>query len=149
MRTFALCVSICVIGCGGGGGGDGTGVGGGGSTTADLSTSGAAGDLAQSSVGDLASSGSTDMAGATSGLCCGQPGDPGNELGVGKYCTGFTECSGLMASFCANLGGDAQLHFCTMACSAGGNCGAGATCQCQGGQCGCVPDSCLNMPSTC
>ncbi|MCU1283539.1 MAG: hypothetical protein JWM53_7085 [bacterium] len=146
MRLVALCVSICAIGCGGGGGGgpaDGAGT-----SIADLSTTNA--DLAQSSSTDLASGpASTDMAGAGSGLCCGQPGDPGNELGVGKYCTGFTECAGKMASVCSNLGGDAQLHFCTMACSMGGNCGTGATCQCQGGQCGCLPDSCLNMPSTC
>jgi hypothetical protein len=86
--------------------------------------------------------------GGSTTLCCGQPGDAGNELGVGQYCTGFnTGCTG-MASLCSNIS-DAQLHFCTMVCQAGGNCGTGATCQCQGGQCGCFPDACMNMPSTC
>jgi hypothetical protein len=133
----ALCFAslLLIVGCGGGGGG-GTGTGGNGPSVADLASSSAA-DLTSAPAADLASGGtSTDMAG-----------DAGNELGVGKYCNGFGDCTG-MANLCANLG-DPQLHFCTMVCQMGGNCGAGATCQCQGGQCGCLPDSCLSMPSTC
>lgn len=144
MRPAALFASLCLImGCGGGGGG--TGTGGNGPSSGDLASAAPA-DLASAPSTDLASTGtSTDLAGG-SGLCCGQPGDTGNELGVGKYCTGF-DCTG-MANLCSTLG-DPQLHFCTMVCQMGGNCGTGATCQCQGGQCGCFPDSCLNMPSSC
>jgi hypothetical protein len=146
MRTFVACFALGAIACGSGGvpsgnqdlsgvvdlahGGGGSGGGGGGG-------SGGGGGGGGASGGDM----------ATSGLCCGQPGDVGNNLGVGKYCNGFGDCTG-MASLCANLG-DPKLHFCTMTCSMGGNCGTGATCQCQGGQCGCFPDSCLSMPSTC
>ncbi len=151
MRSIVLCVSLSILGCGGGGGGGtggnggsgGTGGGGGGGSSASA-------DLASTAPGDLASvATSTDMAGGGStSLCCGQPGDTGNELGVGQYCTGFnTGCTG-MASLCSNIS-DSQLHFCTMVCQAGGNCGTGATCQCQNNQCGCFPDSCMNMPATC
>ena len=149
MRALVLSLALFLVGCGGGGGGAGGGGGSGGGVggngVSDLS--GTTSDLLQSSSDLAATGGGND--GGTSGLCCGQPGDPGNELGVGKYCTGFTECMGSKAAFCANLGGDQKLHFCTMTCTMGGSCGSGATCQCQGGQCGCVPDSCLNMPSTC
>jgi hypothetical protein len=135
-----------IAGCGGGGGGgNGGGTGGGGSQSGDLAMMSTSDQGSSSS--DMASGGtSTDMAG-NAGLCCGQPGDTGNELGVGKYCNGFGDCTG-MANLCANLG-DPQLHFCTMVCQMGGNCGAGAACQCQGSQCGCLPNSCLTMPSTC
>jgi hypothetical protein len=153
MRPIAFCVSMLILGCGGGGGtgtggnggsgGTGGGGGGGSAASADLAMSSASTDMAGGS------STSTDMAGGGSTtLCCGQPGDTGNELGVGQYCTGFnTGCTG-MASLCSNIS-DSQLHFCTMVCQAGGNCGTGATCQCQNNQCGCFPDSCMNMPSTC
>ncbi len=102
-------------------------------------------DLATPPGSDLATLPGADL--ASSGLCCGQPGDTGNELGVGKYCGQITDCSG-QANLCASLG-DPKLHFCTMICQQGGNCGSGATCQCQGGQCGCFPNSCLNMPNDC
>ena len=149
MRTIAICVSLLLLGCGGGGGGGGTGGNGGSGGTGGSGGSGGSGgvaDLAMSSAADLASAPSTDMAGGAA-LCCGQPGDQGNELGVGKYCGSLSDCTG-MANLCASLG-DPKLHFCTMLCQAGGNCGTGATCQCQGSQCGCFPDSCMNMPSTC
>jgi hypothetical protein len=149
MRPAAIFASLCLImGCGGGGGGGGGagGTGGGGGT--GTGGNGSISDLASAPSADLASgTTSHDMAGGGSALCCGQPGDAGNELGVGKYCSGFGDCTG-MANLCSTLG-DPQLHFCTMVCQAGGNCGTGATCQCQGGQCGCFPDSCMNMPSTC
>jgi hypothetical protein len=145
MRPAALFASLwLIVGCGGGGGG--TGTGGNGPSSGDLASAAPA-DLTSATPADFASgTTSTDMAGA-SALCCGQPGDAGNELGVGKYCSGFGDCTG-MANLCSTLG-DPQLHFCTMVCQMGGNCGTGATCQCQGGQCGCFPNSCMNMPSTC
>ena len=82
---------------------------------------------------------------ATDMSICGHPGDPGNELGVGKYCTSLTECSGLQAGLCSVIG-DARAHFCTKTCAAGQGveaCGTNATCQCQGGLCGCTPNACL------
>ncbi|HZS37908.1 MAG TPA: hypothetical protein VFF06_13820 [Polyangia bacterium] len=146
MRVVLFCSVLSALACGstgiptGDGGGPGTDLSGGG---ADFAQSGSS-DLAMSGSSDLSQPGG-DLAGA--GLCCGQPGDVGNNLGVGKYCNGFGDCTG-MANLCANLG-DPQLHFCTMICQQGGNCGTGATCQCQGGQCGCFPDSCLSMPASC
>jgi hypothetical protein len=76
---------------------------------------------------------------------CGKPGDMGNSLGVGKYCTQLTDCFGLKAGICAILGGDPNQTFCTMSCTMGSTtaCGENAMCACQGGQCGCVPNACL------
>jgi hypothetical protein len=75
---------------------------------------------------------------------CGHPGDQGNSLGVGKYCDQLTDCIGLQAGLCATLG-DPNAHFCTKTCTQGSTteCGDNATCSCQGGQCGCVPNACL------
>ena len=76
---------------------------------------------------------------------CGHPGDMGNELGVGHYCDSLVDCFGLKASLCATLG-DANAHFCTKTCTTAGStteCGTNATCECQGGQCGCTPNICL------
>src|SRR5258708_4298314 len=152
MRALLIGLSLCAIQCGSntpnGGGGDGP------MSSTDLAQPGGSTDLAQSASTDLAVSQSTDMAIFTggedltsNGLCCGQPGDVGNNLGVGKYCPTLGDCTG-MANICASLG-DSELHFCTMICQLGGHCGAGAPCQCQGGQCGCFPDSCLSMPANC
>ncbi len=86
---------------------------------------------------------------ADAGTSCGKPGDPGNALGVGKYCQALSDCKGNgKATLCATLGGDPTQTFCTMMCvvaTDGGAdpCAAGATCSCQGGQCGCTPDVCL------
>jgi hypothetical protein len=95
----------------------------------------------------------------------------GNELGVGEFCNSSSDCHGPMARLCASLG-DPGLHFCTMTCrppSEGGvpeggvpeggmleggvaegglpeggpTCGTGATCKCQGAECGCIPNTCL------
>jgi hypothetical protein len=77
---------------------------------------------------------------------CGQPGDQGNQLGVGKFCTTLNDCSSTpSAGLCSNLG-DATTFFCTKFCTSGGaadQCGTGATCQCGNGGCGCTPDACL------
>jgi hypothetical protein len=78
---------------------------------------------------------------------CGNPGDVGNELGVGKYCpNGISDCSNTpMAPLCSSLG-DPNTHFCTKTCQMGstGTCGTGAECVCNGNnQCGCTPSSCL------
>jgi hypothetical protein len=75
---------------------------------------------------------------------CGQPGDMGNELGVGKFCQSLSDCSG-SAGLCSSIG-DPTTHFCTFVCQqtgSAGQCGTNATCECQGNQCGCTPNSCL------
>jgi hypothetical protein len=124
-------------------------------------------DMAQQASGDLAMQGSpldmsmkpgVDLAGfdfagvdlASGGLCCGQPGDVGNEKGVGKYCGGGASCPA-GAPFCSSLG-DPKTNFCTNLCSGATDtttCGTNATCQCMGGQCGCFPNSCATMPAGC
>lgn len=78
---------------------------------------------------------------------CGNPGDTGNDQGVGKYCASLSDCSGNMnATLCSSLG-DPTTHFCTHTCAGSGSagqCGTNATCECNGGnQCGCTPNSCL------
>lgn len=87
-----------------------------------------------------------DASEAQSGLGkpCGMAGDVGNDMGVGKYCAELSDCSGA-ASICAILG-DPNAHFCTKTCAMGSTdaCGDNATCACQGGSCGCVPNTCLN-----
>jgi hypothetical protein len=82
---------------------------------------------------------------------CGQPCDPGNSMGIGKFCNNIHDCMGSpIPTLCATLGNPSE-HFCTAMCSpedAGDdagfpkNCGENATCQCQGGQCGCYPTTC-------
>jgi hypothetical protein len=83
---------------------------------------------------------------------CGQPCQAGNDLGIGKFCNTIHDCDGTkIPTLCATLGAPDE-HFCTASCDppdAGPdaelttNCGQNATCQCQGGQCGCFPDSCM------
>jgi hypothetical protein len=83
---------------------------------------------------------------------CGQPCEPGNSLGIGKFCNNLDDCHGTQVpTLCATLG-DPSEHFCTAGCAAPDagpesglieDCGANASCQCQGGQCGCFPNSCL------
>lgn len=76
---------------------------------------------------------------------CGEPGDVGNEVGVGKFCETLNDCSDTVdARLCANLG-DEDAHFCTRTCTEGDSsvCGTGATCTCGNGGCGCTPDACL------
>jgi hypothetical protein len=83
---------------------------------------------------------------------CGQPCDPGNSLGIGRFCNNIHDCAGSqIPTLCATLG-DPSEHFCTAMCSppdAGPDasfikdCGENATCQCQGSQCGCFPTSCF------
>jgi len=85
---------------------------------------------------------------------CGQPGDTGNDKGVGKFCTTLDDClNNQMATLCSIIG-DSTTHFCTTTCtcpSGSGsnctatNCGMNATCTCNSSnECGCTPNSCLN-----
>ena len=76
---------------------------------------------------------------------CGKPGDQGNSLGVGKYCTGLNDCIGLTASLCSILF-QPNTYFCTFQCNADGGaaqCGDNATCYCQVAGCGCTPTACV------
>ncbi len=77
---------------------------------------------------------------------CGFPGDKGNSLGVGKFCTSLEDCrDNPRATLCTTIANDDNF-FCTFACTADGGadqCGENATCQCQGGRCGCFPNDCI------
>ena len=78
---------------------------------------------------------------------CGHPGDMGNELGIGKFCTSLGDCSSTsMAKLCSQVG-DATTHFCTKTCAMGSTdqCGTNTMCVCNSSnQCGCTPNACLN-----
>ena len=98
---------------------------------------------------DLSASSGKDLVGATSQ--CGHPGDKGNSIGVGKFCSHVSDCTGnTKANLCAQLG-DPNQFFCTFACSATGpanQCGENATCACDpmGRGCGCFPLACAGPP---
>lgn len=84
------------------------------------------------------------------GSKCGNPGDTGNALGVGRYCNGVLDCKGTKNAPLCSIAGDKDTHFCTKMCdpkkSAADECGsADMGCACDdSGQCGCTPSSCLN-----
>jgi hypothetical protein len=97
-----------------------------------------------SSTGDMAHDAALDM---TKVSACGHVGDTGNALGVGKYCTSGTDCTGLTASICSaiqNSGGPEDTYFCTKICTGptDTSCGTNAVCACQGA-CGCTPAMCI------
>jgi hypothetical protein len=80
---------------------------------------------------------------------CGHPGDPGNELGIGKFCAFLSDCANTTgAPLCSSLG-DKNTHFCTKTCTMGTTteCGTGDnTCSCNTDnppRCGCTPTVCL------
>lgn len=89
---------------------------------------------------------------------CGHPGDKGNSLGVGKFCTSISDCNGngMKTNICSSLGNGAtpsmdDTYFCTIyPCKQDGganDCGENATCVCGSGGgmagCACTPNSCL------
>lgn len=75
---------------------------------------------------------------------CIRPGDHGNDIGVGEYCSPFGgQCQGFeFAPLClADVGQDQW--FCTrIGCDAMTNCGAGAGCLITGDGSACVPCRC-------
>lgn len=99
----------------------------------------------------------TDSGDMTVRSCCGKPGDPGNSLGVGKYCSSAAgaECrTNTSATICSQLLQDPTrpTYFCTQPCvpDAGTNtCGDGAKCTMDKGtqQWGCVPAPCVDTPA--
>jgi len=77
---------------------------------------------------------------------CGQPGDQGNEQGVGKFCTSLSDCASTGSARLCSIIGDSTTHFCTHTCTGSGDtsCGTATTCTCNSSnQCGCTPTSCL------
>ena len=107
-------------------------------------------DMRGGSTGDMRSS-RIDMTSAPPTSCCGVQGNPGNELGVGKFCQSSTECAGQKATTCATMFAP-NLTFCTTACTMGGSanqCGSGAACQCAQNQCACIPGECVMPPPGC
>jgi hypothetical protein len=95
---------------------------------------------------------------------CVKPGTPNNELGVGGYCDPKDDAGnfksppdckpipdgdgGTLSSFCTANYAPPDLWFCTRPCEKGHDevCGSTAYCDCQGGQCGCVPNICGTPP---
>jgi hypothetical protein len=111
-------------------------------TTADLAVNGGGHDLSTRNMRDLS---------GTPTSCCGVAGNPGNELGVGKFCQDSLDCTSNKATICASTFA-AGLNFCTMACTMNGpndQCGSGAQCQCAMAQCACVPGECSMPPPGC
>ena len=96
--------------------------------------------------GDDAGNGPADAAVDAYNSKCGKPGDTGNELGIGKFCASFSDCSNTQkAPLCSSLG-DKDTHFCTTTCTMGSttDCGTASTCTCNdNNQCGCTPNACL------
>ena len=97
--------------------------------------------------GDDGGNGTPDASADAFQSACGNPGDPGNELGVGQFCASQSECATTQsAPLCSSLG-DPDTHFCTKTCPMGSTdaCGTGAECTCNASnQCGCTPNTCLN-----
>ena len=74
---------------------------------------------------------------------CGQPGDTGNDLGIGRYCTAHSDCAGQPADICASAFNVSLPPVCIVApCDGTTNCGAGASCACGALGCGCLPNAC-------
>lgn len=75
---------------------------------------------------------------------CVQPGDKGNSIGVGKYCTpGGGECTGLAAGLCTGDVGPTEWFCVKIGCQKDSDCAEMATCVTQTGGSGCVPNKCL------
>ena len=85
---------------------------------------------------------------------CGHPGDVGNSLGVGKFCTNQgPDCTGngkagtCSALFNGQMPMPSDAYFCSFQCMAtdpAGTCGENATCLCNAANlCACIPISCI------
>ena len=74
---------------------------------------------------------------------CGQPGDVGNSLGVGKYCSkGGNQCSGNGQATICTVDYSSGPGFCTKQCSVDADCGANAHCVTESLGSGCEPNAC-------
>lgn len=114
---------------------------------------GGTGDMADMSVGPV-----QDLLPAPLSAC-GKPGDKGNSIGVGKFCTQISDCTteGAKTTLCSSLGNGSMpsandTYFCTIfPCKQDGGadfCGDNATCVCGSGGgmtgCACTPNTCLD-----
>jgi hypothetical protein len=81
---------------------------------------------------------------------CGQPGDKGNNHGVGAYCTpGGKQCENYpLAALCLADVGQDQWFCSRIGCQKDSDCGNDATCVMQQGSSGCVPNRCLDGTTT-
>ena len=76
-------------------------------------------------------------------LGCGDPGDPGNSDGVGKYCTkGGGQCIGTGSPICSADIESGQPGLCSKPCLSDSDCGAGAVCYGSSLGKGCEPIAC-------
>ena len=100
--------------------------------------------------GDLSAASHVDMALLSR---CGHPGDVGNSLGVGKFCTNQgPDCTGNgMATSCSALfngqtPSSDDTYFCSFICdpTTANVCGENATCLCNSSnECACIPTACV------
>jgi hypothetical protein len=75
--------------------------------------------------------------------CCGKPGDPGNDYGVGLYCTQQNDCLFTPRSTMCVISSTPAYHICTRPCTQASDCGMAAQCVCSGGSCMCFPVACV------
>jgi hypothetical protein len=76
---------------------------------------------------------------------CVQPGDHGNEIGVGEFCTpGGTECPPGAPLCLATAAPEEDQWFCTRLCDEATNCGADAFCLLEARGSACVPNRCVD-----
>ena len=80
---------------------------------------------------------------------CGQPGDEGNSIGVGRFCTrSGGECAvNSGARLCvADLAPDQMQWFCSRLCTTDADCGESAVCVGDSRGSGCTPAECAPEP---
>lgn len=80
---------------------------------------------------------------------CVQPGEEGNERGVGRFCTRTgNQCAGRMANLClAALAPTAGQFFCTHLCTSNDQCGTGSVCDGDSRGRVCMPARCAPTPA--
>ena len=101
----------------------------------------------------MGSGGGGDGGTAIPGPPCAAVGAPGNELGIGKYCTaGGGECAAGAASIClADYTTGEFGNFCTMLCQDDSACGTGTVCvgsSPSSSQKACIPAGCVGDGGT-
>lgn len=80
---------------------------------------------------------------------CSQPGDHGNDIGVGEFCTPRgSECAATsQAQLClAQVAPAEGQWFCTRLCTSDAQCGTGAVCDGDGRGSACIPARCAPPP---
>jgi hypothetical protein len=83
---------------------------------------------------------------------CGHPGDVGNSIGVGQFCTAQGTCPSA-SQVCSIINNpvepaNMQTYFCVLPCSPcapASFCGEGASCVCSAQGCGCTPNTCAQL----